>query len=92
MDTTETSATKESTMSTETKLQTIADSLNAVPADEPDYNHWPHFEDLCCEHDLEIDHDRQEREDEGAAYEMFVDGGWSLVVSAGEWCVSEPEA
>lgn len=73
--------------STETKLQQIAEILNATSNNQ----RWQAFDSLCAHHDLTPDYDRQDRDDPECAYEMFVEGGWSLVVSCDEWCVSTPE-
>jgi hypothetical protein len=82
-------------MSTETKLQQIANTINAERNDDSIdrnyYNHWERFESLCAEHGIDIDDERQEREDPEAAYTMFAEGGWELHLSGGEWCVGESE-
>jgi hypothetical protein len=82
-----------------TKMQQIADALNAKHSTmsgydmaDSGYNHYEHAEDLAAERGFDVDDERHERENNDAHDEIFFDNGWSLVLSAGEWCVSGPDA
>jgi hypothetical protein len=107
MDTTETQTGASKMSNTQTKeqkvranLRRIAWELNRKDAEMPSdfakealgYNFYHHAVMLAEQVGLEIDEQRQEREDAEAAYAIYFEGGWSLVVSCDEWCVSEPDA
>ncbi len=76
---------------TPSKLEWIAASLNkAAKADPGDigYNHYEHAEHAATACGLYLDTGVQGEEDPGAADSICFVGGWSLVLSAGEWCLN----
>ncbi len=81
----------ENEMSTETKLQTIANALNGPDRDYA-INYYEHCIELADASGLGVDYDWCDAHNDGNEIRFDDPAGFALVLSGGEWTPAEIDA